>query len=170
MGGLPSRRIALLAGGAMALFGASPGRAAQAPVLGAVALQRPPDPYNETEDAQAAINAAKARARKSGKAVLIDMGGNWCVDCLVLSAVMRLPKASAFIDQHFEVVAVDVGQFNKNLQIPARYGIKMKEVPCVVILDRHGKPLNAGHELALGSASTLGPQAVLDQLAAWLPN
>jgi hypothetical protein len=45
----------------------------------------------------------------------------------------------------------------------------MKAVPCVVVLDKAGRQTNKGQELALGSASQQSPQAVLDQLAAWIP-
>jgi hypothetical protein len=37
----------------------------------------------------------------------------------------------------------------------------------VVVLDAQGGVVNKGQELALGSAASLSPQAVLDQLAAW---
>jgi thiol-disulfide isomerase/thioredoxin len=165
-----SRRVVLIGGAGAALVAASPALALPAPRLGWVRLQRPADPYDPQAKPEPAIARARARAAKSGKLVLIDMGGNWCGDCLVLTAVMNLPMARAFIDQHFEVVAVDVGEFNKNLQIPARYHIQMKAVPCVVVLDGKGRVVNAGQELALGSAASLSPQAVLDQLAAWIPS
>ena len=150
-----------------------PAQAATAPKPSIASFQQLPvvtmQPYDETANADAQVAAAFARAQKSHKRVLIDLGGNWCVDCLVLTAVMDLPKAQAFVDQHFEVVTVDVGRFDKNLHVPARYGVQLKAVPCVVVVDRAGKQVNKGQELALGSASQLSPQAVLDQLAAWIP-
>jgi hypothetical protein len=36
-----------------------------------------PLPYNESVDAIAAVNKARARARASHKLLLIDLGGNW---------------------------------------------------------------------------------------------
>jgi thiol-disulfide isomerase/thioredoxin len=54
--------------------------------------------------------------------VLVDLGGNWCGDCRILAATMELPEMKRFIDQHFVVVSIDVGRFDKNLQIPAKYG------------------------------------------------
>jgi hypothetical protein len=164
-----TRRAVLLAGAGLTMAVASPAFAVPAPRLGWVTLKRPPDPYDSRQKADAAIAAAQARAKKAGKLLLIDMGGNWCADCIVLSAVMQLPQARAFIDQHFEVITVDVGQFDKNLQVPARFNIQMKAVPCVVVLDGKGQVVNRGQELALGSAASLSPQAVLDQLAAWVP-
>ena len=134
-----SRRAALLAGAAFSLAPVSSALAVTAPRLGSVQLVRPPDPYDPGQDADTAIARAQARARKAGKLMLIDMGGNWCGDCLVLTAVMNLPAAKAFIDRRFEIVTVDVGQFDKNLQVPARYKVALKAVPCVVVIDAKGQ-------------------------------
>lgn len=164
-----TRRLVLLGSAGLCAIGFTPAFAAKAPSLGRVALQRPPDPYRPQADADADIAAAAARARRERKLLLVDMGGNWCPDCLVLAAVMELPQAKAFLDRHYVIVTVDVGRFDKNLQVPARYGVKLEAVPCVVVLDAKGKVLNKGQELVLGSAASMSPQAVLDQLAAWIP-
>ncbi|MDR6125615.1 hypothetical protein QE452_000279 [Sphingomonas sp. SORGH_AS438] len=75
-----------------------------------------------------------------------------------------------FVAKHFEVVTVDVGRFDQNLDIPAHYGIKdrLKGVPAVLIVDpRSDKLLNAGRETALADARSLTPQALADWLAGW---
>ncbi len=126
-------------------------------------------PYNETADAEAAVNAAFARAKQSGKRVLIDLGGNWCPDCVVLANIMQLPQMKPFIKNHFEVVAVDVGRFDKNLAIPARFGIvqRLKGVPSVIIAEPDGKFVNQGNVSALSDARHMTPQSVADWLAQW---
>ena len=58
--------------------------------------------------------------------MLIDLGGNWCPDCVVLANLMLLPELKPFLAVHFEIVSVDVGRFDKNLQIPARFGITQR--------------------------------------------
>src|SRR6476646_2324945 len=58
-------------------------------------------PYDPAANADAAVNAAFARARKSGKRVFIDMGGNWCADCVILSNFMQLPEIRAFVARHY---------------------------------------------------------------------
>ncbi|MEJ0042207.1 MAG: thioredoxin family protein [Rhizomicrobium sp.] len=55
------------------------------------------NPYDETANADADVAAAFARARKSGKCVFIDLGGNWCGDCVVLANIMQLPEVKPFI-------------------------------------------------------------------------
>lgn len=130
-----------------------------------------PYPYDEAADASAAVDKALARAKKSGKRVIIDMGGNWCGDCRILAATMELPEMKAFLDRHFEIVTVDVGRFDKNLQVPARYGIttRLEGVPALLIVDpKSGKQL-VGHAqvAALADARHMQPQALADWFAQW---
>jgi len=126
-------------------------------------------PYDEATSADAAVDAAFARAKKSHKRVLIDLGGNWCGDCIILDNIMKLPEVSHFVDAHYETVSVDVGRFNKNLQIPARFGItkRLEGVPSVLIETPDGKLVNAGHTAALADARSMTPQAIVDWLAQW---
>lgn len=126
-------------------------------------------PYDTKANANAAVDAAFARARKSGKRVLIDLGGNWCGDCVVLANFMRLPEMKPFMAAHFEIVAVDVGRFDKNLQIPARFGItkRLDGVPTVIIAEPDGHFVNAGNTFALTDARHMTPQAIADWLAQW---
>ena len=135
-------------------------------------LQTPlPYPYNEAEDANAQVARAKARAKAHGKLLLVDLGGNWCGDCRILSATMERPELKAFVDRHYEVVLVDIGRYDKNLQIPARYGITdhlAGGVPALLIVDpKTNRLLDGGHISALEDARNMTPQALADWLAQW---
>lgn len=158
----------------LALAGAAPIQAAPAPrvpITSFEQLARPlPLPYDEQANAQAMVAAAKARARASHKLLLIDLGGNWCLDCRLLAGTMDVAQLRKFLNAHYEIVTVDVGRFDKNLDIPARYGIKdrMEGVPSVLIVDpRSDKLLNAGRTAALADARSMTPQALADWLASW---
>lgn len=126
-------------------------------------------PYDPAANADAVVNAAFARARKSGKRVFIDMGGNWCADCIILSNFMQLPEIKAFIAQHYEVAVVDVGRFDRNLQIPARFGIiaRLEGVPAVIVAEPDGRFVNRGHIAALADARHMTPQGIADWIAQW---
>ncbi len=129
-----------------------------------------PLPYDEKANADAQVAAARNRALKAHKRLLIDLGGNWCLDCRLLAGTMDLPEVKRFVDAHFVVVTVDVGRFDKNGQIAARYGIKgrLKGVPAVLVVDpRTNRLLNTGHETDLSDARSAGPQALADWLAGW---
>jgi len=142
-----------------------------APRVGVASFERLPQPLPlpyHAGSAKAAVAQARARAIKSHKRLLIDLGGNWCLDCRLLAGVMELPQMRPFVAKHFEVVTVDVGRFDQNLDIPAHYGIKdrLKGVPAVLIVDpRSDKLLNAGRETAMADARGQAPQALAD----WLP-
>jgi thiol-disulfide isomerase/thioredoxin len=126
-------------------------------------------PYDARRDAGRDVDAAIARARKSGKPVLIDFGANWCADCRVLAAVLELPEMRGWIPAHFELVQVDIGQFDRNLDLPKRFGAPALEaVPALFILDpRTGKLRNKSETLALGDARIMQPQQMADWLARW---
>jgi thiol-disulfide isomerase/thioredoxin len=132
-----------------------------------------PYPYDESlspKAVDAAVAKARAKARKAGKLLLIDLGGNWCGDCRVLAGTLERPEVKAFVDRHYEFVAVDVGRFNKNLQVPAAYGItyRLNGVPALLVVDpKTNRLLDKGRESALQDARSMTPQALADWLAQW---
>ena len=112
---------------------AAPASAAPAPHVSIASLKEltvPDAPYDEKANADAQVDAAIARAKKTGKRVMIDLGGNWCADCRIMAGLMELPEMERFLSAHYEIVSVDVGRFNRNLQIPARYGITHGSKAC----------------------------------------
>ena len=124
-------------------------------------------PYDEHANADAAVAAAFERAKKSHKRVLIDLGGNWCVDCIVLANFVRLPEMQKFMDAHYEIVPVDVGRFDRNPQIAARFGItgRLKGVPALLIATPDGKLVNSDDVFATSDAHTMTPQSLAAYLA-----
>jgi thiol-disulfide isomerase/thioredoxin len=158
----------------LALAIAAPVVAAPAPHVSIASfdqLEKPlPLPYDEPADARAIVAAAKARAKAHHKLLLIDLGGNWCLDCRLLAGTMELPELRKFLAAKYEIAIVDVGRFDKNLDIPAHYGIKdrLEGVPAVLIVDpRTDRLINAGRIAALADARSMSPQALADWLASW---
>ena len=151
------------------LVAENPGPAPRVSVTDVAALPSPlPYPYAEGADAKAAVADAFTRAKASGKRVLIDFGGNWCPDCRILAGVMALPEMKSFIAAHYETVTVDVGRFDKNLDIVQSFGIeKLKGVPTVVVAEPDGKPINVTNSGELSDARTMTPQALANWLAKW---
>ena len=170
-----SRFWALALCGVLAAWGA-PGWAAAAPHVRIASFEDLPTPlpfpYDPSADADAQVAAARARAAATGKLLLIDLGGNWCAGCRVLAGVLELPEVRQFVDAHYVVTMVDVGRVNRNLQIPARYGIadRLESVPSLLIVDpKSDKMTNKGQSDALADLGSSTPQAVADWLAKWVP-
>jgi thiol:disulfide interchange protein len=167
-------RIVPAALAALLLVTAAPASAATAPRISISSLSEldvPDAPFAVGADADAQVDAAFARARRDGKRVMIDLGGNWCADCRILSGLMELPEMRAFLASHYELVSVDVGRFNRNLQIPARFGIttRLEGVPAILIATPQGQLVNPGRVSAIQDARRMTPQALADWLAQWTP-
>jgi thiol-disulfide isomerase/thioredoxin len=132
-----------------------------------------PYPYDEkagVKATDAVVAKARARALREHKLLLIDLGGNWCGDCRVLYGTMQLPEVKQFVRDHYVTVLVDVGRFDKNLQVPAAYGIhqRLEGVPALLVVDpKTNKLLDEGHIAALADARHMTPQALADWLAQW---
>lgn len=125
-------------------------------------------PYDEKADAHADVKSALAQAQADHKNVLLVFGANWCGDCRELDKAMH-STSRPLIDGKFEVVKIDVGNFDKNLDIAQRYGDPIKKgIPAVVELsaDDHVIYSTKGGELA--DARKMGDQGIYDFLAAKL--
>jgi len=132
-------------------------------------LDVPDYPFSDSADANADVAKAFAEARAQNKRVLIDLGANWCADCRILQALMDRPEVRSFLAAHYAIAVVDVGRLNRNLQIPARFGItdKLEGVPAILIADPDGTLVNAGKIFALVEARHMTPQDIVDWLASW---
>jgi len=170
----------MLKSAAIALFAVtvfcSPASAKTAPKVSIASfaqLKTPlPYPYDEAGNADKSVAKARAKAKAQGKRLIIDMGGNWCPDCRILAATMELPELKAFLDRNFVVISVDIGRFDKNLQVPAYYGItkRLEGVPALMVIDpKTDALLNAAQMTQLSDARHMTPQGLADWLAGWAP-
>jgi thiol-disulfide isomerase/thioredoxin len=99
--------------------------------------------YDEKADAKAQIDTALAAAKRENRRVLIQWGGNWCGWCILLhDRFKKDPTLSKTLLYEYVVVPVDIGKFNKNLELAAKYQANIKKgVPYLTVLDAEGKVL-----------------------------
>lgn len=161
-----------LSGAALALAAllsplAAHAAAEPAPRLGDVTPMPVAAPYPSSDVAHEQVAAAFETAKRTGRKVLIDFGGNWCPDCRIMAGIFELPAARRWLDSQFVTVAVNVGRENVNLDLAEKYGVKITAVPTVIIVTPDGKALNTDGSRALGDARHMSSQAVLDLIAEW---
>jgi thioredoxin 1 len=123
----------------------------------------PPPIYDEGADAKAAIQAKLAEAQQARLPVLVVFGANWCGDCRMLDATFKTGPSAPLIAQRFKVVKVDVGRFDRNVDIAESYKVPLKKgIPAVAVLSPQGQLLyaTAGGELA--NARKMGDQGVYE--------
>lgn len=126
--------------------------------------------YDPNADPKADIDAALAKARTDGRPVLLDFGADWCPDCLFLSAYLESPEGRKRIGSKAHVVRIDVGGFDKNLDVVSLYGDAIwKGIPAVVVLRPDGTIAATTADGALANASQMTKAEVLDFLGKWVP-
>ncbi|MEZ5444787.1 MAG: thioredoxin family protein [Gammaproteobacteria bacterium] len=76
--------------------------------------------YDETANAVMDLKRALETARDSGRHVLVVFGANWCPYCRSLAKALDA-EAGRRLQQDFVVVKVDVGQFDKNMDLVETY-------------------------------------------------
>ncbi len=118
-------------------------------------------PYNEAADAKADVQAALKTAKAENKAALIVFGGNWCGDCKVLDMEMHQGDLAKLVDERLVVVKVDVGRFDKNLDVAERYGKILKQgVPSVALLRADGSVAYQTNGGELADARKMGRDGI----------
>jgi thioredoxin 1 len=129
-----------------------------------------PWPYDEKADAAADVQRALATAQADHKKVLLVFGANWCEDCRALDKAMH-GSSRHLIDSHFEVVKVDIGNFDKNLALANRFGNPIaKGIPSVVVVGTESQVIYATKEGELANARQMTAQGIYDFLKQKIAN
>jgi thioredoxin 1 len=122
-------------------------------------------PYDETANAAADVQHALAAAHSSRRDVLLVFGANWCPDCRDLDKALN-GSSHALIAGRFQIVKVDVGQFDKNLELANQYGNPIgKGIPAVVVLSPDNRILYSSKAGELANARRMGDQGIYDFLS-----
>jgi thioredoxin 1 len=126
--------------------------------------------FDENADAHRLVRSAIAEASRTHKHVILDFGANWCYDCHVLEEQMRTPELAPLIDKNFVVVDIDVGKFDKNLDLAEKYQVPLKKgIPALAVLDPHGKLLYAQDQGQFESARWLKYEEIKEFFEKWKP-
>jgi thiol:disulfide interchange protein len=125
--------------------------------------------YDPARDAGADIAAAIAEAQKTGKRILLDIGGNWCPWCHTLDQFFQQhPDVLQLRDANFIVVNVYYGSDNKNDKALSRYP-KVLGIPHFFVLDKDGTLLHSEHILDLKIEGDYSPTKMKEFLMKWSP-
>ena len=120
-------------------------------------------PYDESADAKAAVQRALAAAKESQLPVLIIFGANWCEDCRVLDEALTHGKSAELVAKEFKVVKVDVGNFDRNLDLAAAYGNPIKKgIPAAVVLSANNGVLYTTRAGELANARRMSDTGIYE--------
>jgi thiol:disulfide interchange protein len=99
--------------------------------------------FDPARDAVTDIKLAVNEAARTGKRVLMDVGGEWCIWCHRMDDFFTAnPALLKFRDTNFVLVKVNVSDENKNEELLASYGT-VAGYPHLFVLDSGGAVLHS---------------------------
>ncbi|HXC97359.1 MAG TPA: thioredoxin family protein [Edaphobacter sp.] len=124
--------------------------------------------YSAEADPKTDIAAALQQAITEHKRVMLVFGGDWCGDCQVLEIYLHQSPNLDLFEKNFLLVHVDIGHYDKNLDIAEKYNIPLKKgVPALAVLDSGGKLLYSQQDAEFGDMRYMYPNSVTDFLNKW---
>lgn len=125
--------------------------------------------FDPGRDAAKDIADALREAGRSGRRVMLDVGGEWCVWCHRLDTLIaRHDSLSSFLHRNYVVVKVNYSKENKNETVLAKYP-KIPGYPHLFVLDSKGTLLRSQDTAELESGKGHDPGKVMAFLRAWAP-
>ena len=95
--------------------------------------------------------------------MLVIFGANWCEDCRALDQALKTGRNATLMAKEFEVVKVDVGRFNRNLDVARMYGDPIKKgIPAAVVLSTDNRVLYATKAGELADARRMSETGIYD--------
>jgi len=129
----------------------------------AVTANAADNPYSETADAKLEIGQTLTQAAKTNTPVIVVFGANWCGDCKMLDSAMKNGASASLLSSDFKVVKVNVGHFDKNLDVAKSYGVPLSNgIPAVVIISPKNEVLYVTREGELANARKMGDKGVYE--------
>ena len=127
--------------------------------------------YNPAADAKKDVAAAIVKAKKEGKNVMLQIGGNWCIWCYRYNGFVKADTAlNRITNENFVVYHLNYSPENKNLDylktlgFPQRFGF-----PVFVILDDKGLRLHTQDSALLEKGKGYDAEKVKTFLQSWTP-
>ena len=127
-------------------------------------LQEPhPQPFKcGNLDAQS-LKKFITNAVQERKQPIVIFGANWCPDARLLEAVLQLPSVQNFLNPKCNILNVDVGDYEINIELFKYFDPEIETgIPRVFILDINGKPLNIDSNDKMRTARQQSPQEIFD--------
>ena len=122
-------------------------------------------PYDENANAGEQISVALEKAKLKNRYVLLQMGGNWCPDCRTLGEYFSRPEIKTWLDERVVLASVDVGEWDRNLDIVEEYENPISEgIPALVLLNSNNEVMFATLAGELASARSMSKNDLIDWL------
>ena len=125
--------------------------------------------YDPKRDGEADIKDAVVEARRTGKRVLVDVGGEWCGWCHTLDRFFEQnPTLLEYREQNFVMVKINYSPENQNEKLLSRYP-QIPGFPHLFVLDEKGKLLHSQDTSELEEGKSYNLEKLFAFLKNWSP-
>lgn len=122
-----------------------------------------PSLYDGTDVSKDTLDNFITNTLNEEKQPLFLFGANWCPDAQCLDAILRLPTFESYLNEHFSIMRIDVGEYDRNMSLMEPLGLASQEgIPRVVVLDLKGEPINLETNDRWRSARQSDPQDIFE--------
>ncbi len=122
-----------------------------------------PSLYDGTDVSKDTLDNFITNTLNEEKQPLFLFGANWCPDAQCLDAILRLPTFESYLNDHFSIMRIDVGEYDRNMSLMEPLGLASQEgIPRVVVLDLKGEPINLETNDRWRSARQSDPQDIFE--------
>jgi thiol:disulfide interchange protein len=129
----------------------------------------PVSKFDAARDTAKDIQDGVMEAKRTGKRVLLDVGGEWCIWCKWLDQMFEENRDIAeFLHQNFVVVKVNYSKENKNEVVLSRYP-KVAGYPHLFVLENDGTLLHSQDSGKLEKGKGHDREKVFAFLKTWAP-
>lgn len=113
--------------------------------------------FAPVDNPMAVVQSTLDKAKKHNKLALLVLGAQWCHDSTGLAQRFETPEMKTVLDNHYEMVFIDVGYFQDRRNITQRFGqAHYFATPTVLVVEPNTEQLLNGHSLAKwGAADSL---------------
>ncbi len=120
-------------------------------------------PYPVSADAKVDVQRALEQSKINHRPVLILFGANWCEDCRALAISLKQPQNAVLMSHDFNVVKVNVGNFDCNLDLTKRFGNPVENgIPAAVLVSADNKIVYSTKAGELSNARRMSADGVHD--------
>lgn len=133
----------------------------------AVKIER--EKFDPARNAAADLAGAVTKAQKSGKRIILDIGGEWCGWCVWMDKFFVANSELARVrDENFVWLKINFSEENENAEFLAAYP-KAAGYPHLYVLDENGKFLHSQSTAELEKGKSYDLEVFMNFLKKWSP-
>ena len=122
-----------------------------------------PEPYKKLKISMNELKEFLKYSVDQNKQSIVIFGANWCPDAKFLEAVMQLPTVKNFLEKYVNILNIDLGKYEINMELFNFFDSNIKDgIPRVFIMDKRGLNINLDSNDTMRKARELSAQEIFN--------